>query len=154
MINIYAMRRIKSFLEHSRKIQDRIDTLLDKVGAYGLKSLTDEERAYLDNPQDFKEDYNEIRVQTIESEDGNFAFRMTHITKEDSNSDDGIITHYHGVMEAKGNDFDGDLAINEFGLMQSNFYSSELEQSIEEYIEGLEHEYENFLYEISLELTK
>ena len=162
------MKYIKLFLEHNSKIQDKVDELLDKVSIHGKSSLSEKELMFLNSQskdiETTKKAYDDLEglaiSKKIESDDRNFEFELLKITKEDSNSDDGILTTYHGIMtlptiskddmKVVKEKLNGDITINEQGIIQTNFFMDDL--SDYDLVGELEYEYDNFLIELSIEL--
>lgn len=167
------MKHLKLFLEYTSYKDERINFILDKISQSGIDSLTPEEKAFLDAQKNGEEASEEALKElensqktidkTFSYEDEYsfpFEFELKSISREDSNSDDGIITTYHGIMRLPDmttgdGEFieglvEGDFQLNEHGLIQTNFYKGDYSDF--DFCEGLEHEYDNFIQSLAIDL--
>lgn len=158
------INKFKIFLENYSEVKNKIDEILDKISSHGIDSLSPEERRLLDSQKEgdqaSEEAYSKLVPKDInkefESNNGRFKFTLKHIETEDSNSDDGIISHFHGIMELPDmitgdgklieGIIKGHISINEFGLVQTSFEKEGYTDY--DFVEGLEYEYDSFIYEI------
>ena len=153
----------KAFFEYNSDVEDRSNYILDKINSVGIDNITPEERSFLDSMKDEKsaikslDDYNrKFYDETFKSDSGRITFSIKSITKEDSMSDDGIITYYHGTMilsnDIISESYNGTYNINEMGIYMADFYDGDnnIEDS-ELFIDN--NEYDSFLLEISIDLS-
>ena len=158
------IKTYKLFLENYSDIKNMIDEILDKISLYGIDSLSLEEKNFLDSQKEggkaSEEAYSKLVSpkeinKKIESTDGRFTFILKHIETEDSESEDGILTHFHGIMKlpdmimSDGKKIDGNLegylSMNEQGFIITNFEKNGYTDY--DFVEGLEHEYDSFIYQ-------
>lgn len=168
------MKHLKLFLEYTSYKEERINFILDKINKYGISSLTPEEKAFLDAQKSGDKASDEalkkleksekVFNKTFSYEDEytfTFKFKLLTIDKEDSNSDDGIITTYHGIItlpnittgdgEVIEGVIEGDIQLNEHGLIKTNFSKGDYTDF--DFCEGLEYEYDNFIHSLSIDLS-
>jgi len=149
-------------LEYNSDLEVRSNYILDKINSVGIDNITPEERNFLDSMKDEKsamkalDDYNsKFYDETFKSDSDTFTFNLKSITKEDSMSEDGIITSYHGTMVLSDGiiteSYDGIFELNEMGIYQSNFYDGE--HDIIDSGLFIDSEYNNFLHELSIDIS-
>ena len=156
--------KYRLFLENYSEIKNKIDEILDKISSHGIDSLTKAEKRLLDSQKEggreSKEAYYDLIDKDIidkefESDNGRFKFILKSIETE-YNIHKGVITHLKGIMKlpdiitGDGDLIEGDLegyvSIDEKGLVHTSFEKDGYYDF--DFVEGLEHEYDNFVYEI------
>lgn len=168
------MKYLKSFNEkyHSDML-NKVDDILDKISSDGIESLTAQELELLKSQKDGidagNKAYNDLKASQghvnleFKDDDGPFPFefKVRKITKEDSDSDDGVITSFHGTMYLPeiidGNgvvsgEVDGVYELNELGIYRTEFNKNGYTDY--DFVEGLEHEYDSFLANLSIDLQQ
>ena len=169
------LKDYKLFLESSKEAEDLTNYILDKISEQGIESLTKSEKDFLDssNKGDIEKGLEDFNIENGIGDDVNeptvynkeigldsevFSFYLNNVTAEDSNSDDGIITSYHGTMRVRYDyidlDFDGIFQINALGIFMSDFYKEEGNIILADFIEdnNLVDDYDIALYSLSLEI--
>lgn len=143
-----------------KKINDRVDDILDKISKYGIKSLTKLEKEFLDSFSKGKEkELNEklnIEESRIVFEDIYFKFEFDRIKEvkdgihfigtfyvPDLNLKEGVLEK--GILKGKIISFDN-------GLNLPKFKSIDRKLDIVEFCDGLEYELDVFIDYIVMEL--
>jgi len=142
---------------------ERVDDILDKIFKYGIKSITELEKKFLDAYSSNKVDdihrdiIKEESEKVFEDDDGNFKFELTDIEV----FDDEI--HYRGIMYVpdliikdkviKGR-LTGEIVYYTNGITSPDFYKIKKKEcyDIFEFCEGLEYELDLFIDYIVSEL--
>ena len=148
---------------------ERVDELLDKISKYGVESLSDLEKEFLDSHKSGKEEEYHTKLAKQESEttfEDDFGyFKFEH--KETEEYDDEV--HYIGTLYVpnltweNGSTIEGRLEgkIVKYhnGQISPDFYSIETDKSGEpydvfEFCNGLEYELDSFLDYVVSELEE
>ncbi len=143
-------------------IQDKTNELLDKISKYGILSLTNHEKDFLDALSVGDEEIVKLKMDTLNTdqvfEDDYFKFELDEIKYED----DGI--EYLGTLYVpnlefhNGNKIEGNLK-GKIILTNSGSYSLYFEKKVKEeyydvfeFCNGLEYELDSFIDYIIQEL--
>ena len=144
---------------------ERTDDILDKISKYGIKSLTQLEKEFLDSHKSGKEEeaHDKIAKEEIESvfEDDNGYFKFEHSETEDY----GDEVHYIGTLYVPDLEWpngkrlegrlEGRLVVFEDGSTSPDFYHYVDEKTyydVFEFCNGLEYELDSFLDYVASEL--
>lgn len=148
--------------------KERVDDILDKISKYGIKSLTQLEKEFLDSHQSGKEEEIHDKISKEESEsvfeDDYGHFKFEHEETEDY----GDEIHYIGTLYvpdlvfANGKRIEGILqgriVVYQNGTNSPDFYSVKKDPmsgdnyDVFEFCNGLEYELDNFIDYIVKEL--
>lgn len=125
-----------------KESQEYTDEILDKISKNGIDSLTDKEREFLDSHKDGKEDETYEKIINEFSETiGNIEIKFIY---EDTDKDDGFLTHYGKLILKDDKVYEFDGSITEFeGTFITDFENDIINDWI--VMEGMEYEYEQFI---------
>lgn len=150
--------------------KERVDDILDKISKYGIKSLTQLEKEFLDSHKSGKEEeYHDKLAKsetetTFEDDNGLFKFEF------DSLEDYGDETHYLGTLYVPDLEWpngkkiegrlEGRLIVFLNGQISPDFYSIQKDiksgehYDVFEFCNGLEYELDSFLDYVVSELEQ
>lgn len=145
--------------------QDKTDELLDKISKYGITSLTDHEKDFLDavSSGDDERVQNKMNILSNDTffEDDFFKFEL-HDIKYKKNGIEYIGTLYVPDLEKPNRTIEGNLkgkiTLYNNGSYSPDFYKvvhekgKEVEYDVFEFCSGLEYELDNFIDYIIQEL--
>lgn len=141
----------------------RVDDILDKISKYGMKSLTQLEKDFLDAHKSGKEEEfhklltKEESENVFEDDNGLFKFELESITR------DGIERHYNGIitcpdLKINGKTIKGRISgtivhIPSTGVIIPDFfYEGNGNYDIFDFCEGNEYELDSFVDYVASEL--
>lgn len=166
-MNYYIMKHLMRYEGYSSK--ERVDDILDKISKYGIKSITNLEKEFLDaHALGSEEEVHKILTKeesetVFEDDYGHFKFELEEV------EDYGDETHYIGIMYVPDLEFPngkriegrlyGRIVVFENGTTSPDFYSeskhdNEDSYDIFEFCNGLEYELDNFIDYIVKELSE
>ncbi|CAG7580659.1 MAG: hypothetical protein SLAVMIC_00512 [uncultured marine phage] len=135
------MKKIKSYkLFLESRIDNYTDELLDKISKHGVKSLSDEERKFLDSHKSGTQEETLDKIQNEFSDEFGgikVTFKYTGSKKIDNN-----YYQHNGIMVINGVELEGDMAEYHGGFM-TDFEDEEYNDW--SLMSGQEYEYEQFL---------
>ncbi len=149
---------------------ERTDDILDKISKYGIKSLTQLEKEFLDSHKSGKEEeaHDKIAKEEIESvfEDDNGYFKFEHSETEDYGGE----IHYIGTLYVPDLEWpngkrlegrlEGKIIVYSNGSTSPEFYSISKDPKSHEYYDvfefcnGLEYELDSFIDYVVSELEE
>lgn len=149
--------------------KERVDDILDKISKYGMHSLTQLEKEFLDSHKSGKEEEVHTKITKVESEsifEDDFGhFKFEHEETEDY----GDEIHYVGTLYVpdlvfpNGKTIEGVLygriVVFENGNVSPDFYSLTKDSSgdnydVFEFCNGLEYELDSFIDYVVKELSE
>ena len=153
------MRHLMRYEGYTSK--ERLDDILDKISKYGINSLNQMEKDFLDSHSTGKEEqtHQEIAKQETEKifEDDQGYFKFEHLETEDY----GDEIHYVGILYVPDLELEtgqrvegrlkGKIVVFKNGQVSPDFYSIELDEAsgdhydVFEFCNGLEYELDSFL---------
>jgi hypothetical protein len=167
-MNIYNMKHLMRYEGYTSK--ERVDDILDKISKYGIKSLTQLEKDFLDSHRLGKEEELHDKLSksetetTFEDDNGHFKFEF------ESYEDHGDEVHYLGTLYVPDLEFtsgrrlegrlEGRIVVYNNGQLSPNFYSiqkdpkSRENYDVFEFCNGLEYELDSFLDYVVSELEQ
>ena len=166
-MNIYNMKHLMRYEGYTSK--ERVDDILDKISKYGIKSLTQLEKDFLDshrigNEEELHDKLSKSENETIfEDDNGLFKFEF------ESCEDHGDEVHYIGTLyvpdivwstgRIEGR-LEGRIVVYNNGQLSPDFYSIEKDPKsgdnyyVFEFCNGLEYELDSFLDYVVSELDQ
>lgn len=152
-------------MKYIKLFEDYLDEILDKITKSGINSLTDNEKKYLnansfDNKEEMAKIEREVGKRKFTSSNNLFSFELDRV------EDFGDEVLYYGTIylpdityEKNERTISGEIeGVIEYrdGVILPNFQKKEygVTWDSEEFIEGLEHEFFQFLQEIIDELEE
>ena len=133
-----------------KESQEYTDKILDKISQYGIDSLTNKEKEFLDSHKDGKEEETFNRIKNEFSDTiGDIKVKFIY---ENTDKDDGFLTHYGKLILNNGGTYEFDGSITEF---EGTFITDFGNESTNDWLimEGLEYEYEQFMEYVFGQLT-
>jgi len=159
------MKHLMRYEGYSSK--ERLDDILDKISKYGISSLSDLEKQFLDSHKSGSEEsiHNKLirdEHERVFEDDKYFKFELSDIEEFDGE------IHYTGTLYVPDLEFpngsrvegrlEGKIVVYESGQISPDFFSVELDPEsgdhydVFEFCNGLEYELDSFLDYVVAEL--
>lgn len=155
---MYIMKHLMRYEGYT--VQQRVDDILDKISKYGMSSLREDEKEFLNAHKAGNEEEIHNKMIADESEkvfeDDNGYFKFEHSETEDY----GDETHYIGILyvpdlvwpngkKIEGR-LEGRIIVYSSGQVSPDFYSVSKKQNednydVFEFCNGLEYELDSFI---------
>lgn len=152
------MKHLVQFERYSPS--ERVDDILDKINKYGISSISDDEKRFLDahskgNSSDIHKELLRKDVETI-FKDEPFKFELETVEIDDTEQINYIGTLYLPDIKVRGKVIPGiikgKIISDGEGLVFGDFEMNKL--NLYDFAEGLEYELDSFMDYVASELDK